>query len=113
MVITGFLGGYTTFSTFENDTLILWERGEVGLTAANVIGSVVAGFVAVVLGTSLARGLANPAVEHAAAAARRVETIVAERTHDDLNQELQSIFPRVDLLGEVGGDDRANEESQP
>jgi CrcB protein len=66
MVITGFLGGYTTFSTFENDALVLWERGEVILMAANVIGSVVAGFAAVVLGTALARGM--------------FESTVAERT---------------------------------
>ena len=57
MLITGFLGGYTTFSTFENDALVLWERGEGILMAANLIGSVVAGFAAVVLGTALARGL--------------------------------------------------------
>ena len=44
MVITGFLGGYTTFSTFENDALTLWERGEGILMAANLIGSVTAGF---------------------------------------------------------------------
>jgi fluoride exporter len=43
MVITGFLGGYTTFSTFENDALTLWERGEGRLMAANVIGSVTVG----------------------------------------------------------------------
>jgi CrcB protein len=61
LVITGFLGGYTTFSTFEYENWYLWERGEMMLTAANVIGSVVAGFVAVVLGTALARGLTEPA----------------------------------------------------
>lgn len=57
MLITGFLGGYTTFSTFENDALVLWERGEGILMAANLIGSVFAGLAAVVLGTALARGL--------------------------------------------------------
>ena len=54
LVITGFLGGYTTFSTFENDALILWERGESSLMLANLTGSVVAGFAAVVVGTALA-----------------------------------------------------------
>src|SRR6516164_11702515 len=54
LVISGFLGGYTTFSTFENDSLTLWERGEGLLMAANLVGSVAAGFVAVVLGTALA-----------------------------------------------------------
>jgi fluoride exporter len=59
LLITGFLGAYTTFSTFENDTLTLWERGELVLAAANVLGSVLVGFAAVILGTGLARGLAE------------------------------------------------------
>jgi fluoride exporter len=57
LVITGFLGGYTTFSTFEYDSAMLWERGETRLVAVNIVGSVVAGFVAVLLGIALARGL--------------------------------------------------------
>ena len=77
LVITGFLGGYTTFSTFENDALILWERGENGMMAANVLGSVVFGFAAVVLGTGLARGLAEPAVPKTVAGSSRVETMMA------------------------------------
>jgi CrcB protein len=63
LVITGFLGGYTTFSTFENDALILWERGERWLMAANIVGSVALGFVAVVIGTVAARGLAEPKLD--------------------------------------------------
>jgi fluoride exporter len=57
LVVTGFLGGYTTFSTFEYDSAMLWERGETRLVAVNMAGSVVAGFVAVLLGIALARGL--------------------------------------------------------
>jgi CrcB protein len=78
MVITGFLGGYTTFSTFENDALILWERGEVMLMGANLLGSVAAGFAAVVLGTVLARGLAEPAHERAVESSRRIEQTAAD-----------------------------------
>ena len=81
MVITGFLGGYTTFSTFENDALILWERGEGILMAANLIGSVTAGFAAVVLGTALARGLTEPAIERAACGSRSVEATAAGHSH--------------------------------
>jgi CrcB protein len=73
LAITGFLGGYTTFSTFENDALTLWERGESGLMAGNLFGSVAAGFAAVWLGTALARGLAEPAVELASDRSRRVD----------------------------------------
>jgi CrcB protein len=68
-VVVGFLGGYTTFSTFAFDSLTLWERGEAGLALANMIGSVVAGFVAVVLGVGLARALTDPGAERSARAA--------------------------------------------
>jgi CrcB protein len=67
LAITGFLGGYTTFSTFENDSLALWERGQRAFTAANIGGSVIVGFAAVVLGTALARGLVESTPERAAA----------------------------------------------
>ena len=82
MVVTGFLGGYTTFSTFENDALILWERGESILMAANVIGSVAAGFAAVVLGTAFARGLAEPASARTAGS-RQLATGKADGAHSD------------------------------
>src|SRR6185437_13715452 len=40
-VMTGILGGYTTFSAFSLDAALLYERGEIGLAATYVIGSVV------------------------------------------------------------------------
>ena len=55
LVVVGFLGGYTTFSTFSFESLTLWERGEMGLSLTNMVGSVVAGFLAVGLGVGLAR----------------------------------------------------------
>jgi fluoride exporter len=76
LVITGFLGGYTTFSTFENDALTLWERGEGILMAANLVGSVTVGFGAVLLGTALARGLTEPTIARSAVDSRGVETSV-------------------------------------
>jgi CrcB protein len=57
LVLVGFLGGYTTFSTFSFDSMTLWERGEAGLSLANMVGSVAAGLVAVGLGLRLARAL--------------------------------------------------------
>ncbi len=33
-LMTGILGGYTTFSAFSLDTAVLYERGELGLAAA-------------------------------------------------------------------------------
>jgi CrcB protein len=62
-VLVGFLGGYTTFSTFAFESLTLWERGEIRLAMVNIAGSVVAGLVAVSLGVLLARALATPATE--------------------------------------------------
>lgn len=56
-VVTGFLGGYTTFSTFAFESLTLWERGDRALSAANTFGSVAAGLAAVVLGVALGRAI--------------------------------------------------------
>jgi CrcB protein len=39
-LMTGILGGYTTFSAFSLDTILLYERGELGLAALYVILSV-------------------------------------------------------------------------
>ncbi len=40
-VMTGVLGGYTTFSTFLLDFALLYERNEIGLAALYMTGSVV------------------------------------------------------------------------
>jgi CrcB protein len=106
LVITGFLGSYTTFSTFENDALTLWERGERILMAANVIGSVAAGFLAVVLGTTFARGLAEPAIESAEARSRRVETTAAGRTDPPRSEGGPTISARVRIFQDMGGHHR-------
>ncbi|TAK47613.1 MAG: fluoride efflux transporter CrcB [Xanthobacteraceae bacterium] len=39
-LMTGVLGGYTTFSAFSLDTIVLYERGEWGLAALYVLASV-------------------------------------------------------------------------
>jgi CrcB protein len=57
-VMTGILGGYTTFSTFSLDAALLYERGEIGLAAAYVIGSVVLAIAGLFAGLALVRSLA-------------------------------------------------------
>ena len=98
LVISGFLGGYTTFSTFENDSLTLWERGEGLLMAANLVGSVAAGFAAVVLGTALARELAEPAIGPAEAGAGTVGAMAAGHAHPTRSEGDPSISARDDLF---------------
>jgi CrcB protein len=55
LVATGFVGAYTTFSTFEYETQRLTESGALWWGGLNVITSVAAGFVAVQLGVFLGR----------------------------------------------------------
>jgi CrcB protein len=55
---TGILGGYTTFSAFSLDTILLYERGEVGLAALYVILSVVLSVGGLYLGLALVRHFA-------------------------------------------------------
>jgi CrcB protein len=56
-VTIGFLGAYTTFSTLTFETYRLAEDGALGLAAANVLGSMAAGLVAVYLGVIMGRAL--------------------------------------------------------
>jgi fluoride exporter len=49
-LVVGVLGGYTTFSSFEYETLQAMRRGGPGIALLNVVGSVVLGYAAVWLG---------------------------------------------------------------
>ena len=55
---TGVLGGFTTFSAFSLETVLLWERGEGGLAALYVAASVIASVGALVAGLALMRAAA-------------------------------------------------------
>lgn len=57
-VMTGILGGYTTFSAFSLDAVLLYERGELGVAAFYVVGSVVLSIAGLLAGLALVRHFA-------------------------------------------------------
>jgi CrcB protein len=57
-LMTGILGGYTTFSAFSLDSMVLYERGEIGLALFYVLGSVVFSIAGLFAGLTLVRHLA-------------------------------------------------------
>ena len=52
---TGFLGAFTTFSTFSVDTLVLVEQGKFLLAGSYVVSSFVGGLLFATLGVAIAR----------------------------------------------------------
>jgi CrcB protein len=55
-LMTGILGGFTTFSAFSLDAFTIYERGQTGLAAAYILGSVSLSILALSLGVLLTRG---------------------------------------------------------
>ena len=56
-LMTGILGGYTTFSAYSLDSAVLYERGEIGLAALYVVGSVVLSILGLFAGLALVRSI--------------------------------------------------------
>ena len=56
LLMTGVLGGFTTFSAFSLDVLKLWESGQTLQAVLYVLASVILSLIAVALGAALARG---------------------------------------------------------
>lgn len=56
-IVTGIIGGFTTWSSFSLDTMVLFERGAIAAAAAYVIGSLVVSFAAVFAGLALGRAM--------------------------------------------------------
>ena len=59
MLTVGFCGGFTTFSTFANESLTLAKTGDALLSAAYIGSSVVLGMLAVMAGAQLAKAFAS------------------------------------------------------
>jgi CrcB protein len=57
LLVVGFLGAYTTFSTFEYETGALLKDGEWAFAMLNIILSVVVGFIALKLGEVIAKAI--------------------------------------------------------
>lgn len=58
LLMTGVLGGFTTFSAFSLDTVSLWTRGAHGIAAVYVVASVALSLAALVAGIAAARAVA-------------------------------------------------------
>jgi CrcB protein len=56
-VLTGLLGGFTTFSAFSLEAVHLFERGAMGQALAYVVISVVLSIGGLILGLMIARGM--------------------------------------------------------
>ncbi|MDE2465846.1 MAG: fluoride efflux transporter CrcB [Alphaproteobacteria bacterium] len=56
-ILTGFLGAYTTFSTYSMETLLLAEQGAAVRSAIYVLASNLIGITAAFVGSYLARNL--------------------------------------------------------
>jgi fluoride exporter len=54
-LLTGVLGGYTTFSSFSLETFMLLRDGEMWLALINALGTVLLGLAAVRMGVRLAQ----------------------------------------------------------
>lgn len=59
MVLTGFMGAFTTFSTYMFETTALAKSGQWALAALNIGGQSAFGFICVIAGLTLGRTLVS------------------------------------------------------
>jgi fluoride exporter len=55
LVVVGFLGGYTTFSSFQYESYVAVRDGGGWIGLINIVGSVTIGYLAVWMGAIIAR----------------------------------------------------------
>jgi len=53
IIATGFIGGFTTFSAFSNETVSMLRDGQLGYALVYIIASVVLGLMATFIGISI------------------------------------------------------------
>ena len=58
-MVTGFLGAFTTFSTFSLDAVTLWGRGEVWYAGSYMLGSVILSVAALMAGLWVIRSFVS------------------------------------------------------
>ena len=56
-LFTGLFGGFTTFSSFALDTMVLMRTGEYKMALLNVLASNILGLIAVFLGIILGKNI--------------------------------------------------------
>ena len=55
LLIAGFCGGFTTFSTFSAENISLWQSGSYGILLVYVLLSVFVGLLAVYVGLNMVK----------------------------------------------------------
>jgi CrcB protein len=60
LLVTGFLGGLTTFSAYSGESLALLQRGQVGLALGHTLSHVAGALLCAGAGFSLGRLLVHP-----------------------------------------------------
>jgi fluoride exporter len=59
LLMVGFLGGFTTFSAFANETVAVWRSDAAAVSLVNIVSSVALCLIAVVVGRGLVAAIAK------------------------------------------------------